>query len=40
VDTAQEGKREHMLVEVGETSMKYFDSEKEEKQSPSLFLLL
>lgn len=40
VNTTEEGKREQMLVEVSETSMNSFDPEKEEKQSPSLFLLL
>ena len=40
VNTTEEDKREHTLVEVSETIMKCFDPKKEEKQSPSLFLLL
>lgn len=34
MDTAREVKRKHVLVEVSEISMKCFDPEKEEKQSP------
>lgn len=40
LDTTEEDKREHMQVEVNETSVKCFDLEKEEKSSPFLIPLL